>query len=225
MEEQTNPQAAQSTNRGRWKRWLWILGILLVGTLVTLSWLHSATQSWVARATAIMSFDNDYESALPLLDRAIMLAPSEKVRSEAYASRAVCHASLGNWSAAAEDKTDALEHGPTEERFFNLFRRGLYWLRAGESEKAVSDFVGVIEMSQTLNAQAANAVADYIARSHYYVGLAAYRAGNQVEAQERFDRALQIDSRLADWPYDMVVRDGIDLGSIGASEPASENIQ
>jgi tetratricopeptide (TPR) repeat protein len=156
-----------------------------------------------------MSFEEDYERAISLLNRAIVLAPSTEVRCEAYDTRSVCNAALGNWTEAAEDKSYVLSCESNRNQIRDRYLRGRYLLRAARTDEAVEDFLAVIDSAADLADEQREGFSPEIAKAHYYVGYAAYQRGDETEAEIQFRTAIGFDPELANWPYDVATQDRI----------------
>jgi len=182
-------------------------------------WKHTIEHnpaSWLAHNNLGLIYydEEDYEAALELLDRAIVIKPRS---AESYTSRGLVHAKIGNASQAAADFDRAVELDPTYP--YARLHRGNFYLDAGRYREAVVDLVIFVEdnpdylpaLRSLARARSAaglheRALVDFdeiVSRSpdheaYLNRGLTRISAGRPEEAVEDLTRAIELNADSAD---------------------------
>lgn len=120
---------------------------------------------------------NDLAAAVADFSRSIELKPSES----AYNNRGGAYITLGKVKEAITDFTEAIRLKPAAETYYN---RGAAYEHEGQADSALADYSAAIELDPRL------------ARAYAFRGINLLRRGESQKAQQDFNKAFALDSKL-----------------------------
>lgn len=166
------------------------------------------TPAWINAGLLAARLEN-FGRADSMYARAIALAP---VQVKPYLNKGIMHCRIGEWGTAVDALNGAVERASGDQKAKALTYRGMAHFNRGDTLLARNDFDAAINQSPAyltprvyLGLTAGSAIQREAelrkvialqpnhAPAHYYLGVALQESGRSQEAQESYERALQLN--------------------------------